>query len=52
MHVWQVPVKWQENSFDDLIRTIADWREPSMLFVYHHTGRAYQPYDGGADLFL
>jgi len=52
LHIWQAPIIWQIGSFDALIRAIADWREPAVLFACQKTGRAYCPYDGGADLFL
>jgi hypothetical protein len=52
LHIWQAPVIWKKGSFDELIRAVADWREPSVIFACQQTGRAYCPYDGGADLFL
>ena len=44
-------VKWHPGGFDRLIRAVAEDRMRA-LFVNLANGRAYAPYDGGADLFL
>lgn len=45
--------EWRPDRFEDLILDVAaDRNWAQVVFVALDTGRAYSPYDGGADLFV
>jgi hypothetical protein len=43
---------WSSGVYEDVIRSIADDRDPRVLWFSPKTGHVYAPYDGGADLIL
>ncbi|MFL9458957.1 hypothetical protein AB0758_49290 [Tolypothrix bouteillei VB521301_2] len=52
MNIWCAPVLWSSGQFDNLIKAVADYNAPFILFASLLTGEVYHPYDGGADLFV
>lgn len=56
LHVMKIAValcEWRPKRFEQLILDVASDREPtSVVFVALDTGRAYCPWDGGADLLV
>lgn len=45
-------IHWSEQSWDTLLRDVADSRLSSVVLLNPESGEVYAPYDGGADLFL
>ena len=43
---------WAPGGFDDLLRAVADDKSGPVLLYAIGKGKAFSPYDGGADLFL
>jgi len=46
------PILWSPQSWNSLLRDIANARLNSVVLLNAATGETYAPYDGGADLFL
>lgn len=49
---WQTRLQWQTGKYDELIRKVANYELPQLLFASDDMTRIYAPYDGGADLIL
>jgi hypothetical protein len=43
-------VVWSAASHDDLLRDVADYKSPQVVFFSISNGFVYAPYDGGADI--
>jgi hypothetical protein len=46
------PIHWSTNSWDELIRDVADENIASVVLYNPTSGEVYAPYDGGADVFV
>lgn len=45
-------IKWRENSFNNLLRLVADDEINEIMFFSIENNIIYHPYDGGADIIL
>jgi hypothetical protein len=52
LDLYAAPAAWAPGAFDDVLRWRASDETGPIMFVARETGRAYAPYDGGADLFF
>lgn len=43
---------WESGKRDALLRDVADWKRPNIVFILRESQRIYAPYDGGADLIF